>query len=90
MWMSLCEACERLVTLSLCHEQSAISYISDTYSVTYNRRGECPTFLSLCVLCFDHNLNASDLKLKFCSSEVPSNLLGEHRFAWESQNVPNI
>lgn len=65
MWMSLCEACERVVTLSLCHEQSAISYISDTYSVTYSWRGECPTFLSLCVQCFDCNVNASDFKLKF-------------------------
>lgn len=93
MWMSLCEACERVVTLSLCHEQSAISYISDTYSVTYSRRGECPTFLSLCVQCFDCNVNASDFteipifELEFQVLSDPSE---EHRFAWEWQNVPNI
>lgn len=34
-WMSLWQACETAVTLSLCHEQSA----HDTYSLTYSRYG---------------------------------------------------
>lgn len=33
--VSLCQACEWVVTLSLCHEQSGISYISDTDRMTY-------------------------------------------------------
>lgn len=40
-WMSLWQACETAVTLSLCHEQSA----HDTYSMTYSRYGRAAYIL---------------------------------------------